>query len=105
MVSLILVVICLCSLPYTRAFSYHLAEDYVGKGFLRGFEFEAIPDPTHGRVNYVNASVALAEGLVRAHWNRFIVRADSRSVLTPDGPGRNSVRLKSKNTYETAVMV
>lgn len=103
----VLVFLRVCLLPHTRAFSYHLAEEYVGKEFLRGFEIEAIPDPTHGRVDYVNvnASVAFTEGLVQAHWNRFVMRADSHSVLTPDGPGQNSVRLKSKNAYENGVMV
>ncbi|KAF6764292.1 endo-beta-glucanase [Ephemerocybe angulata] len=88
-----------------RPISYALVEEYIGKDFLEGFNFEAIDDPTHGRVNYVNSAIALQEQLVLAKRDSFVLRADSKTTLSPEGPGRNSVRLISKNQYENAVMV
>ena len=32
------------------AASYTLQDSHVGSGFLNAFSFQAIPDPTHGRV-------------------------------------------------------
>ena len=43
--------------------------------------------------------------LTFASHNKFILRADDTTVLAPDGPGRNSVRLSSKNNYTTHVAV
>ncbi|KAF5329984.1 hypothetical protein D9611_010460 [Ephemerocybe angulata] len=88
-----------------RSISYALVEEYIGKDFLEGFNFDAIDDPTHGRVNYVNSTIALQEQLVQAKGDSFVLRADSKTTLSPEGPGRNSVRLMSKNQYENAVMV
>ncbi|KAG2008383.1 glycosyl hydrolase family 16 [Coprinopsis cinerea AmutBmut pab1-1] len=84
---------------------YRLTERHVGNDFLKNFEFEAISDPTHGRVNYVNETIARQEGLAYATGDTFVLRADSTTVLDPKGPGRNSVRLVSRRYYKTSVMV
>ncbi|KAJ7450860.1 laminarinase [Mycena latifolia] len=85
--------------------TYQMAENIVGSGFYNSFNFEAIPDPTAGRVNYVDQATAMNGNLTFASGNTFILRADDTTVLDPNGAGRNSVRLSSKNTYTTHVAV
>ncbi|KAF5335812.1 hypothetical protein D9611_009637 [Ephemerocybe angulata] len=87
--------------------SYKLLKDIQGHDFLEEsvFSFEAIPDPTQGRVNYVSRSVAEGLNLTFASKDTFILRADARSVLSSSGPGRKSVRLKSVQDYKQHVAV
>ncbi|KAF8636312.1 hypothetical protein AX17_003632 [Amanita inopinata Kibby_2008] len=85
--------------------TYTLSSNIVGSDFYNTFDFEAISDPTHGRVNYVNQATAVSQNLTFASTNTFIARADYSTVLNPTGPGRNSVRIRSKNTYTTSVVV
>ena len=55
--------------------------------------------------NYVDAQTALDEGLLSASGDHFVLRADYKKQLDPNGPGRDSVRLRSQNTYTTSVIV
>ncbi|KAJ6513760.1 laminarinase [Mycena vitilis] len=91
----------------TSAFSatYQMSENIVGAGFYKSFNFEAIPDPTAGRVNYVDQATAVAANLTFNSDDTFVLRADHTAILDPSGPGRNSVRLRSKNAYSTHVAV
>lgn len=57
------------------------------------------------RSNYVNQSTALQEGLVSFTPDSFKMGADHTTVLDPNGPGRDSVRIKSKNVYSTHVSI
>ena len=101
---------------------YNLDNNIVGSGFYDAFVFEVIGDPTHGRVyanstlnhiiihgndvrNYVDQDTAIAQNLTYANGNTFILRADDTTVLDSSGPGRNSVRLKSVNSYVNTVLV
>ncbi|KZT36648.1 endo-1,3(4)-beta-glucanase [Sistotremastrum suecicum HHB10207 ss-3] len=88
-----------------RAATYSLKDNFVGSSFLTGFTHEAIADPTHGRVNYVDQATALSKNLTYASGNTFIIRADDTTTLSASGPGRNSVRIRSVNTYTTHVAV
>ncbi|KAI0762600.1 2 beta-glucan [Fomes fomentarius] len=85
--------------------TYNLKDKFVGQDFLTGFSHQAIADPTHGRVNYVDQQTALAQNLTFATDTSFIMRADSFNTLDPAGPGRNSVRVRSNNAYTTHVSV
>ncbi|KAI0638992.1 2 beta-glucan [Trametes polyzona] len=85
--------------------TYKMKDSFVGQGFLSGFSHQAIPDPTHGRVNYVDQQTALSKNLTFATDNSFIMRADSFSKLDPAGPGRDSVRIQSNAQYTTHVSV
>ncbi|CAK5267905.1 unnamed protein product [Mycena citricolor] len=88
------------------AASYSRTQNIVGTGFYDAFDFEAIPDPTHGRVNYVSEATARALNLTYASGNTFILRADSTTVINDASPvGRNSVRIISKSSYSTHVAV
>ncbi|KAL1755379.1 glycoside hydrolase family 16 protein [Schizophyllum commune] len=85
--------------------SYHVSESYVGNDFYRGFDFQAITDPTHGRVNYVDMYTAQGRNLTYTTGDTFILRGDSWSYLRPNGPGRDSVRIQSKKTYTDHISV
>jgi hypothetical protein len=59
----------------------------------------------HSESNYVSENAALSGGLatVSGDNNHFIIRTDNTTVLSASGPGRNSVRIISNNTYSTHV--
>nr|GAT48348.1 glycoside hydrolase family 16 protein [Mycena chlorophos] len=79
---------------------YSRTQNIVGAGFFNAFEFQAIPDPTHGRVNYVDMPTAQARNLAYAAGDTFFLHADATTVI-PDGSpqGRNSFRLMSRASY------
>ncbi|TFK22237.1 family 16 glycosyl hydrolase [Coprinopsis marcescibilis] len=82
-----------------------MADNIQGPSFFDTFEWENIPDPTHGRVNYVDLPTAQQQNLTFAKKDSFVLRADSTNFLDPNGPGRNSVRIRSKKNYTTHVAV
>ncbi|KAG6336431.1 hypothetical protein ID866_2674, partial [Astraeus odoratus] len=84
---------------------YTVCDTIEGHGFYDAFNFEAIADPTHGRVNYVDCTTAKKLGLTVATSNSFILRADDKTILSPNGPGRNSVRIRSNKAYTTHVAI
>ncbi|EJD42810.1 glycoside hydrolase family 16 protein [Auricularia subglabra TFB-10046 SS5] len=88
-----------------RAATYSLTTSSVGSSFYNNFDFQNISDPTHGRVVYVTQATAQAANLTFASGDTFILRTDSRTTLSASGPGRQSVRLQSKRTYTTHVVV
>lgn len=55
--------------------------------------------------NYVDQATAQSLGLVSVSGTTFTMRADDTTVLTPSGPGRNSVRIRSNAEYTTHVAV
>lgn len=87
------------------AATYSRTDSIVGSGFNSAFTYQAIPDPTNGRVNYVNAQTAASLNLTYASSNTFILRSDFTTKLSSSGPGRNSVRIQSNKQWTTAVMV
>ncbi|KAI6135709.1 glycoside hydrolase family 16 protein [Pisolithus croceorrhizus] len=85
--------------------TYSLTSNLVGEGFLNAFSWQAVADPTNGRVNYVTEATAQADGLVSVSGNQVTLRADSTTILSSSGPGRNSFRLQSNAQYTTHVAV
>ncbi|KAG8835534.1 hypothetical protein FRC17_002763 [Serendipita sp. 399] len=85
--------------PFVRAVSYRLTDNWVGSAFLSEFTWENIPDPTHGRVNYLSQADSLARGLTVTSANSLLLKADSTTTLDPNGPGRASNRIMSKKVY------
>lgn len=85
--------------------TYTLKDSFIGDTFLKHFIFEAIPDPTHGRVNYVDKEYALLNGLVSSSNDSFLMRADATKTLSGGGKGRDSVRIRSREAYETHLAV
>jgi hypothetical protein len=101
---------------------YPLSDNIVGSCFYDEFNFEAITDPTHGRVyaffilsfaygshqlvrNYVDEATARSKNLTFASEDTFILRADFTTTLNASGPGRDSVRIRTNKAYTTHVAV
>jgi hypothetical protein len=84
---------------------YKLSDTVAGFDFYNFFNWEAISDPTHGRVNYVDKDTSRKLNLTYACEDTFVLRADSTHVLDPKGPGRNSVRIISKKAYNKHVAI
>nr|GAT50274.1 glycoside hydrolase family 16 protein [Mycena chlorophos] len=86
--------------------TYSRSSNIVGEGFYNAFNFEAIPDPTDGRVNYVSEATAKADNLTFASANTFILRADYKTVISDSSStGRNSVRIRTNAAYTTHAAV
>ena len=51
---------------------YSLKDSYVGADFQNNWDWEAIPDPTHGRVNYVTLAQAIALNLTEGEYMRVV---------------------------------
>ncbi|KAG5650803.1 hypothetical protein H0H81_011000 [Sphagnurus paluster] len=85
--------------------SYDQTNSHAGRGFLDNFSFEAIRDPTNGRVNYVDAATAAKANLTYATADRFVLRSDFKKYLSSSGVGRDSVRIISNREYKTSVLV
>lgn len=69
------------------------------------WHFITSDDPTHGFVDYVNASVAEREGLVRTTERGVYIGVDHETVVPIDGRGRRSVRLESREEYNAGLFV
>lgn len=83
------------------ATEYVWSHAYVGPDFFSGWNFYTDQDPTHGTVEYVDYSTAVAEGLVDATAERVLMSADT----TSSGGPRRSVRIESKEVYNAGLFV
>ncbi|EGO00838.1 glycoside hydrolase family 16 protein [Serpula lacrymans var. lacrymans S7.3] len=85
--------------------TYSRTSNLVGQGFMNAFYWQAISDPTNGRVNYVDDATAQRSGLVSVSGNTVTLRADDKAVLSANGPGRDSFRIESNAQYTTHVAI
>ncbi|PCH33256.1 glycoside hydrolase family 16 protein [Wolfiporia cocos MD-104 SS10] len=85
--------------------TWNINASFVGEDFLSSWTHEDIADPTDGRVNYVDQATALADNLTFVSSDTLIMRCDDTTVLSADGPGRNSVRLKSNSQWNYHVVI
>ena len=70
----------------TLGATYNLVDTYQGAGFLSGFTHQAIADPTHGRVNYLDLDASMAANLT---YGAFLL---SRPVIPRLADNVNSER-------------
>ncbi|OAX36221.1 glycoside hydrolase family 16 protein [Rhizopogon vinicolor AM-OR11-026] len=98
-------VIFACTVDRTFGATYRRTSQLTGQSFLDAFHFDAIPDPTNGRVTYVDESTAISDGLVSVDNNQLTLRADYTTQLSPSDPGRNSFRIVSNAQYSTHVAI
>ncbi|VDC00844.1 unnamed protein product [Peniophora sp. CBMAI 1063] len=87
-----------------RAATYCVTDTFQGTDFFNDFDYEAIPDPSHGLVDYVGLADAQSLGLATVSGDNFFLRADHTAVLT-NGEGRKSVRIQSKKQWDDHVSV
>ncbi|KAF2659298.1 glycoside hydrolase family 16 protein [Lophiostoma macrostomum CBS 122681] len=88
-----------------HAEAYSLIETYDSSNWLSKFDVQAIPDPTHGFVNYINQAQAQSSGLFKTQNNQVYMGVDTTSVLNPNGVGRNSMRIQSKRSYTHSLVI
>ncbi|KAJ4366620.1 hypothetical protein N0V95_000121 [Ascochyta clinopodiicola] len=88
-----------------NATAYGLIDTYDGTNWLNMFDVQAIADPTHGFVEYVNTQQAQQLGLLRTQGSQVYMGVDTTSVLSPTGSGRKSVRVHSKRAYNQALVI
>ncbi|ESZ96157.1 glycoside hydrolase family 16 protein [Sclerotinia borealis F-4128] len=89
----------------TALTGYQLEENYSGNSFFDAFNFFPSPDPTHGFVTYVSESAASQQGLISTRSDGAYMGVDSKTVLSPGGAGRNSVRIESKKSWTHGLFV
>ncbi|KAF7315383.1 GH16 domain-containing protein [Mycena indigotica] len=83
---------------------YSVKDSYLRNDFL-DWDWYSSSDPTHGRVNYVTKSTAIAENLTDATDTTFRMRADTKKMLSPSDPGRDSIRISSPTAYSESVFI
>ncbi|KAL8405174.1 hypothetical protein RB594_009900 [Gaeumannomyces avenae] len=93
---------------------YRLTRTYDRNNFFDQFYFRdaayfqrliGVNDPTNGFVEYVSASEATRTGLAEYRGNQIYVGADSKATVPTSGIGRKSVRLESKQTFDTGLLI
>lgn len=97
----------------TAPTSYTLVADYSGPDFFSHFDAFTGHDPTNGFVNYTDMSTAASLGLVgfAVHNTTTPSSQSPHALITVDtttpnvsAPGRNSVRLSSKDTFNAGML-
>lgn len=94
--------------PNYNELSYKLSETYQGDTFFNNFNYFNGFDPAQGFVHYVPQAQAEQLNLTSASSSSAIVRVDTS--VGPDSvpnasTGRFSVRLESKNTYNSGLFI
>lgn len=103
--------------------NFTLSNTWVGNAFLSNdWIWFTDPDPTNGRVRYVSQEEAIQEGLAYGAFfsslsesvehisesvinSVFFMRADDENILDSTGPGRNSIRITSQESWADAIYV
>ncbi|KAF2253269.1 glycoside hydrolase family 16 protein [Trematosphaeria pertusa] len=81
---------------------YVLEDDYMSD-FYGSFDFFTDPDPTHGFVKYVDEATARSSNLINASTTVPVEWGVDTTTKPTDG--RPSIRLASKKTYNTGLVV
>ncbi|KAJ5837097.1 hypothetical protein N7447_003123 [Penicillium robsamsonii] len=89
--------------PNYTPLNYILADTYSGRTFFDQFTYFTDEDPTKGFVVYVNQSTASHLNLTYATETSAILRVDASSPNAHSG--RNSVRIESRNTYDSGLFI
>ncbi|OTB09113.1 glycoside hydrolase family 16 protein [Hypoxylon sp. CI-4A] len=85
---------------------YQVSEIYNSTNFFDKFDFVTGTDPNGGYVQYQSQSSASTLGLTKYQNDEVYIGVDhTTSGLDPDGVGRNSVRLESKNVYNHGLII
>jgi hypothetical protein len=91
-----------CASPSLQNQQYSLTDDYNPSVFFDMFNFEAVADPTHGFVEYVDQATARSMGLISTNQGYAQFGADHSNVAPS---GRSSIRLQSKAVYTHGLFV
>ncbi|KAJ7593859.1 glycoside hydrolase family 16 protein [Mycena floridula] len=105
---------CLCAVvglasmslaQYSNSPSYTLVDSSHGDDFYTDrWNWETMPDPTHGRVNYVDRDTAMERNLTYVTYDSFVMRADDINMVQ-NQRGRDSIRISSVATMSSDSLV
>ncbi|CAL5868024.1 uncharacterized protein PFLUO_LOCUS2247 [Penicillium psychrofluorescens] len=86
--------------------AYQLVERWQAENFLEYFNFHVGQDPTNGYVNYMDQDSAQKAGLVKVtDSGSLYLGVDHTTKLSPDGKGRDSVRIGTKKYYDQSLVI
>ncbi|KAG8974759.1 hypothetical protein FRC05_006919 [Tulasnella sp. 425] len=89
----------------TNVRTYKVQDQYQGDNFFDGFGFDDFADPTHGNVNYLKQSDAFSRGLAFVDGDgNAVMKVDNTNTIATGG-NRDSVRISSKNSYTSGLIV
>ncbi|QKX59701.1 uncharacterized protein TRUGW13939_06841 [Talaromyces rugulosus] len=83
----------------------NLAWDIDSSNFLDKFDFFTDADPTNGFVKYVDQSTASSASLFNTSNNQIYLGVDHTTTLSTSDAGRNSVRVTSKDTFSSGILI
>ncbi|KAF3398364.1 hypothetical protein F1880_006063 [Penicillium rolfsii] len=89
--------------PNYSQLNYTLADTYSGSSFFDDFEYYTSADPTNGWVQYVDSFTASMMNLTYASDSTAIIKVDTDTQNQTSG--RKSVRITSKNTYDSGLFI
>jgi beta-glucanase (GH16 family) len=94
--------------------TYQLSDSFNYKNFFDNFDFFESKfgtgnyndvDPTSGYVNYRNRAEATELGLIATQGTEVYIGVDHANKLDPLGKGRSSVRIESKKTFNSGLII
>ncbi|CZS93344.1 uncharacterized protein RAG0_03680 [Rhynchosporium agropyri] len=85
--------------------SYTLVHDYNYRNWYNSFEFEDLPDPTHGFVDYQSLNDSLALGLTKIIDKQVCMAIDNTSVIPLTSNGRKSIWVQSLHTFKHGLLL
>jgi hypothetical protein len=86
-------------------FLWTIQDTYAGKTFFDRFGFYDREDPTHGTVNYQNASAAFKKGLAYVLPDGKVVMKGDNTTYLASGQYRDSVRISSYAQYNFGLFI
>lgn len=94
--------------------TYQLEESFNYQNFFDNFDFFESNfdtgnyndvDPTSGYVNYRNRADAETLGLIATQGTEMYIGVDHANTLDVNGKGRNSVRIESKKSFDSGLII
>jgi hypothetical protein len=94
------------ALAYPSFAQYGLSWNYDSTNFFDSFNFIAQHDDfTSGFAQYVAKDEATSMGLATTNGNKVRLGADTNNTYAADSPGRKTVRLQSKQSYDNGLLI
>ncbi|KAJ3774916.1 glycoside hydrolase family 16 protein [Lentinula raphanica] len=91
--------------PNGTTFLWLPEDEYSGSTFFDNFSFYTGEDPTHGTVNFLNATAAFSDGLAYVQDNGIVIMKGDNTSTLANGVNRNSVRISSNKQYNTGLFI
>ncbi|KAF9270240.1 glycoside hydrolase family 16 protein [Marasmius fiardii PR-910] len=91
--------------PNGSVFVWLPEDEYSGQKFFDAFAFFTGDDPTHGRVDYIDANYAFQNGLAYVQDDGVVIMKGDNTSWLQDGEYRKSVRISSYKQYNTGLFI